>query len=341
MKTRGKIRSLLIFLRSANLLRLFFLLLFLLVAGTVGLAFFEPNISLRDAMWWSMVTLTTVGYGDVAPATGGGRAIGVVIMLLGIGTLSTFTATIASILVEKKMKEDRGMGSWDFEDHLVMCEWNHRSMEILKERRNDPRTENDPIVLIADIEAKPVDDDLLYFIKGYVTEENLKRANLEKAKTVIILGDDKLEENSRDAKAVLSTLTVESVNPNVYTIVELVSGANVRHCKRAKADEVIVGSEFSSKLISSASQDHGISKVLSELLTSREGNDLFKAPAPQELVGKTFMEAFVEMKRTRDCITLALQRGSEGEVISNPSTGLKIEPGDYFILIAPHDKKYS
>ena len=89
---------------------------------------------------------------------------------------------------------------------------------------------------------KPVDDADLHFISGSVTEENLKRANVQDATTVVILGDDALEANARDAKVVLSTLTVETFNPEAYTIVELVNKENVQHCERARADEVIVGS---------------------------------------------------------------------------------------------------
>jgi voltage-gated potassium channel len=310
------------------------ILLLMILISTLGLALFEPNTSLANAFWWSIVTLTTVGYGDITPTTIGGRLIGIMIMFFGIGILGMFTATIASIFVKKKMKEERGMCSCDFENHIILCEWNYRAREILRELRSDQRTETSPIILIAEIDMKPVDDDNLFFIQGSVTEENLRRANIGKASTVVILGDDHLEGNARDAKAILTTLTIESMHPSVYTIVELTDGANVRHCERANANEIIVGSEFSSKLISRATLDHGISKVLSELLSSRFGNDLFKIPVHESMVGNSFMEVFTEMKRTNHSIVLAVQKGSEGEVISNPSEDYQIESGDHLIVIS-------
>ncbi|NIW78576.1 MAG: hypothetical protein GWN16_03545 [Calditrichae bacterium] len=190
------------------------------------------------------------------------------------------------------------------------------------------------IVLIAKTESKPLDDENVFFIQGTVTEENLKRANLQQARTVVILGDDQLETNARDAQVVLATLTVESINPNVYTIVELVDEANVPHCERAHADEIIVGSEFSSRLISRASLNHGISKVLSELLSSRYGNDLYKVPVPTPLQGKSFIEVFTEMKRQKNNIVLAIQKDDGAKVIANPGNDYPVEKGDFLIVIS-------
>ncbi len=334
MRLSTRLRRLLQFLQRENLHRLVGLVLLLIVAGSIGIFVFEPDMKWHSALWLIFATITTVGYGDISAQTLGGRAVSVVIMVFGIGILGLFTATIASIFVEKKMKEDRGMRSFTFADHIIMCEWNQRAQTIINELRMDRRTETAPIILIAQLETKPVDDDDLYFIQGAVTEENLKRANLEKAKTVVILGDDNLEANARDAKVVLSTLTVETMNPAVYSVVELVNGANVQHCERANANEIIVGSEFSSKLISRATLDHGISKVLSELLSSRYGNDLFKIPVPEELSGKSFLEVFTELKRTNQSTVLAVQKGGDGEVITNPPEDFVVTKDQHLIVIS-------
>ena len=164
--------------------------------------------------------------------------------------------------------------------------------------------------------------------------ENLKRANLTSATTVIILGDDAAEPSARDAKVVLSALTVESMHPTVYTIVELVNEDNVRHCKRANADEIIVGEEFSSKLISRAALDHGVSKVISELLSSRTGNDINIMQLPGEFTGKKFIEIFTQMKQEKNSIVLAIMKDKGGEVISNPSGDYILEDTDNLIIIS-------
>ncbi len=321
------------FLRRENLHRIFLSLFGLTVISAVALWRLEPDTPLKDWIWWSVVTVTTVGYGDIAPSSIGGRLIGVVLMFFGIGVLSLFTATIAGYFVEIKLKKERGMGALLLKDHIILCEWNQRAEAIHSELRSDARSSEVPIVLLASIETKPVDDDLLHFIHGDVTEDNLNRANIENARTVIILGDDNLEPGARDAKVVLSTLTVEGLNPATHTVVEVVKEENARHCRRAQADEIIVGNRFSSRLIASAAVDHGISQVMSELLSSTYGNDLRQIPVPANLGGRSFLEVFTEMKRSNHRIVLAVQK--DREVVTNPDLDTRVDATDHLIVIAP------
>lgn len=74
--------------------------------GSIALYFFERGgeaiSSYGDALWLSLVTLTTVGYGDISPQTSAGRLIAIVLMLTGIGFLSMLTSTISSYLISIK-----------------------------------------------------------------------------------------------------------------------------------------------------------------------------------------------------------------------------------------------
>jgi hypothetical protein len=57
--------------------------------------------SYPDALWWAIVTVTTVGYGDRFPVTGGGRTVAVILMLVGIGLIGVLTATVASVFIKE------------------------------------------------------------------------------------------------------------------------------------------------------------------------------------------------------------------------------------------------
>jgi len=79
--------------------------------GALGVFIFESESnkaigSFGDALWWAVVTATTVGYGDVSPVTLEGRLIAVVLMLTGIGVIGIFTATIASLFFEQDQRAD-------------------------------------------------------------------------------------------------------------------------------------------------------------------------------------------------------------------------------------------
>jgi voltage-gated potassium channel len=73
--------------------------------------------SVGDALWWAIVTATTVGYGDVSPVTSEGRVIAVMLMLTGIGAIGVFTATVASFFLEPKVEGTRSV-----EDRLTSLE---------------------------------------------------------------------------------------------------------------------------------------------------------------------------------------------------------------------------
>ena len=75
-----------------------------LVAG--GLFAMFEGYSLVDGLWWTVVTLTTVGYGDLSPTTPGGRATAAVLMVTSIGVVSFITANIAALFIEEDEETD-------------------------------------------------------------------------------------------------------------------------------------------------------------------------------------------------------------------------------------------
>ena len=84
--------------------------LILLYLAGVGIYHFEhavqPDVfrSIFDALWWSVVTLTTTGYGDVYPITAGGRIFASIVLILGLGIVAVPTGLIASALTKAREK---------------------------------------------------------------------------------------------------------------------------------------------------------------------------------------------------------------------------------------------
>ncbi len=317
-----------------KLIRLFALTILILLLGASGLSFFEKPQNVIDAFWWSFVTITTVGYGDIAPLTVGGRITGIVVMVFGIGILGMFTATIASAFVEGKLKEGKGVKAVKVKDHFLICCWSYKVKEIIAELRADQKVKGKPIVLIADIPENPLEDENTYFIHGEINEETLKKAGLQDASVVMILSDEDLDSYSRDAKVILNTLTIRTQNPNVYICVEISDAKNMQHGKMAGADEIIVIGELSSNLLVQASLDHGITQVITELVSNRFGTELYKIKPPQSLIGKQFIEVLTVLKKEHNAIALAIESPKEKKIITNPSLEYIIQPEDHLVLVA-------
>jgi voltage-gated potassium channel len=88
--------------------------------------------SLGDAFWWAIVTVTTVGYGDVSPITTEGRLIAVMLMVLGVGFIGVFTATITSFFLDAERATEQ---SSQIEDRLARIE---EKLDALTRERDRP-----------------------------------------------------------------------------------------------------------------------------------------------------------------------------------------------------------
>ena len=82
------------------------------------------DVSFGDALWWSFVTTTTVGYGDIAPTSVGGRLIAVFLMIVGIGFLSILTGTIATFFMNQ-MSQNKSL------------DYTHKEVRLVIEQLND------------------------------------------------------------------------------------------------------------------------------------------------------------------------------------------------------------
>ncbi|MFL0198451.1 ion transporter [Clostridium sp. WILCCON 0269] len=93
------------FLYTNGLIYLIYANILTITIGAFSIYIFEKGItvkSLSDSFWWSFVTATTVGYGDISPSTTPGRITAAVIMIMGIGLISLLTGTISTYFINKQ-----------------------------------------------------------------------------------------------------------------------------------------------------------------------------------------------------------------------------------------------
>jgi voltage-gated potassium channel len=290
--------------------------------SSLGVYYFEhasvdSNIrSLWDGVWWAIVTMGTVGYGDKYPITTGGRIVGLILIFAGVGLMSLFTATIASIFVEKKLKEGRGLETVKEKDHIVICGWNQHTEEVLQVLTTYGTIDDTPIILINELTVDDIDSfKLKYnkynlkFLRGnYVHEDVLLRANIAKAKFALIMADTSGSHplDRIDERTTLAALTIKSIAPKVKTIAELLDGENRQHLKRANVDEIIVRGEHVGSLLASAINSPGLPKIFSSILSLTDTNKLWRVEIPRSFIGRTFKELSTFYREKQHAILLGL-----------------------------------
>jgi voltage-gated potassium channel len=122
--------------RRGNLVRFLFAALVLVLNGAIAVYFYERHASgsnihtLGESMWWSMVTVTTVGYGDFYPVTTLGRIAALFIMATGILTLAVVTAQVASTFVEQAARRGSAQAARPGADDVTLADLSRRLARI-------------------------------------------------------------------------------------------------------------------------------------------------------------------------------------------------------------------
>ena len=170
------------------------------VVGAVALYVVEghanPAFDTMAESLWSVWVLLFSGL-DEAPKSPTGRLIAMVLLVAGVGLAGLFTASVASLLVERYLRR-RDVSNFEMDDHLVLCNWAPRGLEWIREVHGKIITEPRPIVIIHDTPDEidlpdkvdePAFNDV-YIVKGDPTNEVvLHRATVAKAYSVVILSD--------------------------------------------------------------------------------------------------------------------------------------------------------
>ncbi|HQP47192.1 MAG TPA: ion channel [Spirochaetota bacterium] len=294
---------------------------FILVVSVFGIAvyYIERNNpetlirSMADGIWWGIVTITTVGYGDKYPVTWAGRVVGIIIMGSGVILTVIISGTIASILVERKMREGKGLKKIELTDHFVICGWNDTSERILRDFQAlaNKLKEKICVVLVNELDIDTLNElQFTYssknfeidFMRGNFTHEQvLEKANVKKAQSVTIMADES-GNNSRqnaDERSVLAAYSISNLSPNTEISVELMNQNNEQYLKRINVRTIIIHGQFNSFMLVNAALFPGVPQAAREMMNFDFINDITTRNIPPSMTGKTFFD-LMNMFREKD-----------------------------------------
>ncbi|MCY8128576.1 potassium channel family protein, partial [Bacillus spizizenii] len=229
-------------------IRIGVIILFLILLFGQIIYILEPKqfTSVFEGIWWAVVTVSTVGYGDYVPHTPLGQAAGILLILSGASFVTAYFATLSAAAFSRQHRYIEGKVAYKGRGHIILIGWNEKTNRLLKDLQLMAPSKT--VVLIDEsLKEGPLIENV-HFIRGHAADdETLKRANITEAESVMITADQYKSEAEADMLSVLILLSVKGLNPLAYCIVEILTDRFVTNAERAGANQIIGTSEFISR----------------------------------------------------------------------------------------------
>jgi voltage-gated potassium channel len=298
--------------------------------ATLLVAAFEDKFTVAGigaTLYWAVTTV--IGSGDASYVTSvGGFVVAWLLAFFGVAIVATMTGAVVGFVIDFLLKEGQGMGAAGFRDHIVVCGWNSTARDLIEELKGDEYATK--VVVLHDSERNPAGDGV-YFVRGDITAEgDLRRAGIPEAASAVVF--PAAGTNEADMRSILCVMAIESIAPEVRTVVEANNPAHVEHFRRAKADEVLVTSTLASRLLARSALYPGLSELVTDLVSGGEGSELYRIEIPEALCGLSVDEFSARLRADHKATLLAVSR--DGHVSMNPATDFKMQPGDDAVVVA-------
>jgi voltage-gated potassium channel len=315
--------------------RHFFITLLTAIAGfvvvaTLLVALFEDKLTLGgigQTLYWAVTTV--IGSGDASyPQSPGGFIVSWLLAFFGVAIVAAMTGAVVGFVIDFLLKEGQGMGAAGFRDHIVVCGWNTTARDLIEELKTDEYRHK--VVVLHDSERSPAGD-AAYFVRGDITAEaDLRRAGIVEAASAIVF--PATSDNEADMRSILCVMAIESIAPEVRTVVEANNPAHVEHFRRARADEVLVTSRLASRLLARSALYPGLSELVTDMVSGGEGSELYRIGIPEDMCGLSIDDFSKSLREKHRATLIAVSR--RGVVEINPAADFNMQPGDDAVVVA-------
>ena len=307
--------------------KVIFLIVTFITIGTIGFYFLEApaqSLSLMDSFYWTVITVTTIGFGDIHPITIPGQILAIVLAFIGVAVISLTFATILELAIESRFFQNRKfMRMVNKMDEITLIVGYNERIQVLIEELS---TEGNKIVLLNN-EPMPEDWDSKWgpYIQGEPTEDHvLQKAGVDRAKKALISLDD-------DGDTLLTVLSIQALNPNCYTIAEVKEKRNVQHFHRVNCNQIICQEEILGKFLNITLLLPDLYDAYNELI-SMAGKELYHLTKITDYIDKTFEETIPLIKQKHDALLIGLVR--EDQTLLNPNFNTRFQPNDILLVIS-------
>jgi voltage-gated potassium channel len=283
----------------------------------------DGEVSVVDALYYTTVTLTTTGYGDITPVTTGARLVNALLVTpMRLLFVVILVGTTIQALTERSRQQFR-LSRWRsrVQDHVVVCGYGAKGRNAVREllRKGHPKER----IVVVDTDQKALADaaeaGMVTVAGSAARAEVLAEALVDRASTVIVALD-------RDDSSVLVTLTARQLAPRVTVVAAVREAENADLLRQSGATSVIVTSETAGRLLGLATDSPDTVDVVEDLLAFGSGLDIVERDVIPVEVGHAPAELVPAV--------LAVLRNRRRHNVDDPDLGT-LRTGDRLVQVQP------
>lgn len=305
----------------------------LIAIGSAGFHAIE-GWGLLESVYMTVMTLTTVGYGDFAPQSRTGMVFTVALVAVGVGTMLYTVGLVAQTMVEGRLINLMGRGKMEkaidkMSNHYILCGCGRIGTLIARELA----AEKVPFVVVDNRPGviQRLQDEGFVYLQGDAThDKSLIDAGIKRARGIVCV-------LPTDAQNLYVILTAKELNPRIWVLARSEEEQSERRLLRAGADRVISpytlgGNRMAMAILRPAMLD------FIEITTRRQSLELRMDELPicegSPIIGKSLEDS--EIRQRYGLIIVAVKKDS-GKMIFNPVASYIIERGDKLIALGEED----
>jgi voltage-gated potassium channel len=282
----------------------------------------DGDVSVIDVLYFTMITVTTVGYGDIIPVSDHARLIDAFFVTpVRIFVWFIFVGTAYQFIIQRFIEEWRMTRlQQTLQDHVVLCGFGHSGSIAATELLLRGWQPGQIVVIDADRDAvsRAADRGFIGLHGDASSEELLRMAGIQRAHSVLVAV-------GRDDTTVLTVLTIRELAKRVRIVASVKEAENVKLAKAGGADVIVAPPRFGGFLMADAVENHTTVDFVSEMLSYRGGYQLVERLPREVEVGRLAREV-------EGALILEVRRGGH-RMGCWQDKELRIEAGDRVLAI--------
>lgn len=269
------------------------------------------EVTIEDSLWYSVISVTTIGYGDFYATTTASRITTFFfVVCLGLTAFSLFFGLLIDWFTELALRGDRGMNQIYANNHTLIVNFPSQSriQQLIQELQSDNKHQD--IVIITDqLESLPFQTDGVMFVRGStVSEETYRRAGIERASHAIVLATSYHDSNS-DAIVAAAASVIDHLKPEIHLVAECLDDRHRMLFDAVNTDAIVSAMRITGNLLVQESRDPGISQLFNIVTSNLEGDTIFSTAV--QASGSTTYGAMAKTLFDKDVNLLAVIRHKE------------------------------